>query len=180
MNDTLKTIFTRRSIRRFSDKVISDADVKTILQAGMDGPSCCNSRCWSFVVVRDKEMLNKMADANVEYSEPLRQADMAVLVCGDLSRTTLFPNSREFWVIDGAIAAENQILAAESLGIGSVWLGVWPVKERVANQTALFQLPDHIIPHSIIAYGYPAEGEAPGPRPGRPEWEEDRIHWEKW
>lgn len=180
MNDTLKTILTRRSIRRFADKPIPEAHIKTILQAGMSGPSCVNSRCWSFVVVKDKEKLLQMADANVKYADPLRGAALGILVCGDLSRTAFFAASREFWVIDGAIAAQNMILAAESLGIGSCWLGTWPVEERVNNQAALFGLPEHIVPHSVIAFGYPAEGEAPGPRPGRPEFEEDRVHWEQW
>ena len=180
MNETLKTIMNRKSVRKFADQPICEEDIKTVLKAGMSGPSCVNSRCWSFVVVRDKETLLKMAEANVRYAEPLRGAALGILVCGDLSRTEFFAASREFWVIDGAIAAQNMILAAESLGIGSCWLGTWPVIERVKNQAALFDLPEHIVPHSVIALGYPAQDVAPGPRPGRPEWEDDRVHWEKW
>ena len=180
MNDTLKTIMNRKSVRKFADKSISKEDVQTILKAGMSGPSCVNSRCWSFVVVQDKDKLQKMADANVKYADPLRGANLGILVCGDLSRTEFFANAREFWVIDGAIAAQNMILAAESLGIGSCWLGTWPVEERVNNQTALFGLPEHIVPHSVIAFGYPAEDVPYGPRAGRPEWDGDRVHWEKW
>ena len=180
MNDTLKTIMNRKSVRKFSDKAISQEDIKTILQAGMSGPSCVNSRCWSFVVVRDKGKLLQMADANVRYADPLRDAALGILVCGDLSRTDFFANAREFWAIDGAIAAQNMILAAESLGIGSCWLGTWPVIERVKNQAALFDLPEHIVPHSVIALGYPADDVPPGPRPGRPEWDADRVHWETW
>jgi nitroreductase len=102
------------------------------------------------------------------------------LVCGDLSRTEFFASAREFWAIDGAIAAQNMILAAESLGIGSCWLGTWPVTERVENQAKLFDLPEHIVPHSVIAFGYPAEDVPFGPRPDRPEWDEDRVHFETW
>ena len=180
MNDTLKTIMNRKSVRKFSDKAISEETVKTILTAGMSGPSCVNSRCWSFVVVQDKEKLLRMADANVKYADPLRNATLGILVCGDLSRTEFFASAREFWAIDGAIAAQNMILAAESLGLGSCWLGTWPVKERVDNQRALFDLPEHIVPHSVIAFGWPAEDETPGPRADRPEWDADRVHWEKW
>ena len=180
MNETLKTIMNRKSVRKFSDKAISKEDIQTILKAGMSGPSCVNSRCWSFIVVQDKERLLKMADANVKYADPLRGANLGILVCGDLSRTEFFASAREFWAIDGAIAAQNMILAAESLGIGSCWLGTWPVKERVENQTALFGLPEHIVPHSVIAFGYPAEDVPHGPRAGRPEWDEDRVHFETW
>ena len=137
MNDTIKTIMNRKSVRKFSNKPITEQDVRTILQAGMSGPSCVNSRCWSFVVVQDKELLRKMADANVKYADPLRGATLGILVCGDLSRTEFFASSREFWVIDGAIAAQNMILAAESLGIGSCWLGTWPVIWMVDRYRAL-------------------------------------------
>ena len=180
MNDTLKTIMNRKSVRKFSDRPISEEDIQTILKAGMSGPTCVNSRCWSFIVVRDRETILQMADANVKYADPLRKAVLGILVCGDISRIEFLASAREFWVIDGAIAAQNMILAAESLGIGSCWLGTWPVEERVANQTALFGLPEHIVPHSVIAFGYPADDVPPGPRPDRPEWEEDRVHWEKW
>ena len=180
MNDTLKTIMNRKSVRKFTDKPISEDDIKTILKAGMSGPSCVNSRCWSFIVVQDKEGLLKMADANVKYADPLRKATLGILVCGDLSRTEFFASAREFWAIDGAIAAQNMILAAESLGIGSCWLGTWPVTERVENQAELFDLPEHIVPHSVIAFGYPAEDVPFGPRPDRPEWDEDRVHFETW
>mgnify|MGYP003324832985 CR=1 FL=1 len=58
-------------------------------------------------------------------------------------------------MIDCSIAAQNMTLAAEELGLGSVWLGVWPVEERVKNQAKLFNLPEKIVPHSILVFGYP-------------------------
>lgn len=172
--DTLETIFSRTSIRHFTDQEISDADVHTILRAGMSGPSCVNARDWSFLVVRDPEMLNKMADANGRPAEPLRHAKLGILVCGDLERA--FSGAPDYWVVDGAIAAQNMILAAKSLGIGSVWLGTWPQMNRVKNQQLLFTLPETQIPHSVIAFGYPDDllPEA------KPDYEENRVHFEKW
>ncbi|MCD8068848.1 MAG: nitroreductase family protein, partial [Lachnospiraceae bacterium] len=81
-----------------------------------------------------------------------------------------------YWVIDGAIAGQNKILAAEGLGIGSVWLGTWPQMDRVERQRELFSLPDTVIPHSVIAFGYPAE-EKTGEHP---DYEESQVHFEKW
>lgn len=173
--DTIETIMHRRSVRSYSSREISEGDLHTILEAGMSGPSCTNARDWSFIVVKDKDTLNKMADANGRPAEPLRKASLAILVCGDLDRA--FPRARDYWVIDGAIAAENMTLAAEALGIGSVWLGTWPQMDRVEKQSRLFHLPETIIPHSILAFGYPAEGEASAPRE---KWEADRVHFEKW
>ena len=174
--DTLETIFTRKSVRSYTGRPISDADMHTILEAGMSGPSCVNARDWSFIVVRDQETLNKMADANGRPATPLRTAAAAILICGDLSRA--FPPAQEYWVIDGAIAAQNMTLAAWGLGIGSVWLGTWPQMDRVENQAKLFGLPENMVPHSVLALGYPDEAaNAAAPKEN---WEEDRVHWEKW
>jgi len=172
--DALDAIFSRVSVRQYSDREISDEDLHTILKAGMSGPSCVNSRAWSFVVVRDREMLNKMADANGRPAQPLRGAALGILVCGDLERA--FPKAPEYWVIDGSIAAQNMILAAQALGIGSVWLGTWPQMDRVKAQAALLGLPESQIPHSIIAFGYPAALSDKE----KLLYESDRVHFETW
>jgi len=172
--DAIQNIMQRISVRQYSDREISQEALRTILEAGMAGPSCVNARDWSFVVVRDPEMLNKMADANGRPAEPLRGAKLGILVCGDMERA--FKGAPDYWIVDGSIAAQNMILAANALGIGSVWLGTWPQPGRVKAQAELFDLPETQIPHSIIAFGYPKEE-------GRKEkliWEEDRVHNEKW
>ena len=172
--DTIQAIMNRVSVREYSDQAITDEQVHTILEAGMSGPSCVNARDWSFIVVRDPEMLNRMADANGRPAEPLRHAKLGVLVCGDLERA--FPRAPEYWVVDGAIAAQNMILAAQAMGIGSVWLGTWPQMDRVEKQKQLFGLPETQVPHSIIAFGYP---KAPSEKQ-KLLYEEDRVHFEKW
>lgn len=174
MMDAIHAIKNRVSVRQYSDREISDEDLRSILEAGMSGPSCVNARDWSFLVVRDPEMLNKMADANGRPAGPLRKAKLGILVCGDLGRA--FKGAPDYWVVDGAIAAQNMVLAAQALGIGSVWLGTWPQMERVRAQAELFGLPETQIPHSIIAFGYP---EAASTRE-KPRFEEDRVHYEKW
>ncbi|MCC8150072.1 MAG: nitroreductase family protein [Lachnospiraceae bacterium] len=167
-------VLKRRSIRKYTEQHITEEDLRTILRAGMTGPSCANTRDWSFLVVRGRDTLIKMADANGRPAGPLRSCDVGILILGDLERT--FPPAKDYWVIDGAIAGQNMILAAEGLGIGSVWLGIWPEMDRVENQRKLFSLPETVIPHSIIAFGYPAE-ERSGEHP---DYEESRVHFEKW
>jgi nitroreductase len=174
--DALEAIFQRKSVRQFTDQPISEADLNTILTAGMAGPSCVNARDWSFLVVRDPATLARMAAANGKPAEPLKGAALGILVCGDLERA--FAGAKEYWIIDGAIAAQNMILAAEALGIGSVWLGTWPQMERVESQRALFSLPETVVPHSLIAFGYATPAQAA--LPPKPHWEENRVHWEKW
>lgn len=153
--NTLEAILTRRSTRKFTDKPIEKEKMKQLLEAGMSGPSCVNAKDWSFIVVDEKDKLQAMYKANGAPAKPLLSADCAILVCGDLNRA--FQHAKEYWVIDCSIACENICLAAQELGIGAVWLGTWPQNERVQKQSALFSLPEHIVPHSIIALGYPQE-----------------------
>jgi len=171
--DALENILTRTSVRKYKDEEISDEDIHTILEAGMKGPSCVNARDYAFIVVKDREMLNKMADANGRPAEPLRHAAFGILACGDLSRA--FKPAKDYFTVDVSIAVENMILAAHALGIGSVWLGTWPQMERVEKQRELFNLPEDIIPHSLIAFGIPDEEPSV-----KGFYEEDRVHFEKW
>lgn len=180
--DALEAIYSRKSVRKYTGRRISDQDLNAILLAGMSGPSCVNARDWSFLVVRDKEILSRMAQANGNPAKPLLGADVGILICGDLNRA--FSRAREYWVIDGAIAAQNMTLAAHALGIGSVWLGTWPQMERVQKQSTLFCLPEHIVPHSILALGYPSEeaekSEGSEAEYAESKWEAERVHLEKW
>lgn len=177
--DAIENIMTRRSVRSFLDKPVSEEDLKTILDAGMAGPTCVNARDWSFLVTRDPEILSKMADANGRPADPLRGAALGILILGDLERA--FPPAPDYWIIDGSIAAQNMILAAHALGIGSVWLGTYPQMERVEAQRELFGLPDTVIPHSVIAFGYPGEEKDDGRPPmAKGYYEADRVHMDKW
>lgn len=172
--DAIENILSRRSIRKYQDRPIDGKIIKEILTAAMSGPSCVNARDWSFIVITKKDVLNQMADANGNFAWPLRSCAVAILVCGDLDRS--FPSAKDYWIIDGAIAAQNICLAANAFSIGSVWLGTYPEMDRVKRQAELFSLPEHIIPHSIIALGYPDEVKKV-----RAEiYEEDRVHFEKW
>lgn len=173
--DVIQTILTRRSIRSYEDRPISEGDMRTILTAAMSGPSCADTRDWQFIVVESRETLNRMADANGMYAEPLRKAAAGILICGDLNAA--FPKAKEYWVIDGAIAGQNISLAARALGIGSVWLGTWPQMERVQKLARLFQLPDCVVPHSVIALGYSAQTQDSADKNA---WDESRIHRETW
>lgn len=172
--DAIQAILTRISTRNFSDQPISDEALHTILEAGMAVPTAVNARPWSFLVVRDRDMLNRMADGNGRAAEPLRGAALCILVCGDMERA--FKPAPDYWVIDGTIAAQNMILAAHAMGIGSVWLGTWPQQEKMQAQKQLFDLPDGVVPHSIIAFGYPLEESTKQ----KQLYEDDRVHMEKW
>ncbi len=175
--NSIELIKMRRSIREYSSEHIPDDILHDILDAGMRGPSCTNAKDWCFVVVRDRDSLNKMADANGRPANPLRGADVGILVCGDLNRA--FKGAPDYWIIDASIACQNIVLAATAYGIGSVWLGTYPQMERVNKQRELFNLPDSAVPHSVIALGYPKNPDELklGSRSG---YEESQVHFERW
>ena len=173
--DAINALFTRRSTREFTERPMESETLHQILDAAMSGPCCVNARDWAFVVVTEKAKLQKMAEANGEPARPLKTAAAGILVCGDLERAFRF--AKDYWIVDGAIAAENICLCAHALGIGSVWLGTWPQMDRVQRQRELFDLPDTVIPHSVIALGYPAE-DITTPRKSR--YEKNRVHFNAW
>ncbi len=172
--DTLDAIFTRKSTRRFTEQPVEQAVIHTILQAGMSGPTCVNARDWEFIVVTERRILERMAEANGKPAEPLRRAAFGILLCGSLDRA--FPPAQDYWIIDAAIAGQNMILAAQAQGVGSVWLGTWPQMERVEKLSELFHLPANVMPHSILAFGYPTEKNTAL----RNQYEAEKVHFEKW
>lgn len=173
--DSIQNILTRRSVRSFENRPIAPQELHTILEAAMSGPTCANTRAWQFIVVEDRDTLRKMAQANGRYASMLNEAAAAILICGDLEKA--FPPAKEYWVIDGAIAGQNISLAARALGIGSVWLGTWPQMDRVENQAKLFDLPETVVPHSVIALGYSEDVENVAEKNS---YDPACVHFETW
>jgi len=175
--NVLHALMSRISTRTFGYEQISKEKLEVLLSAAKKGPTAKNQRDWAFIVVKDKRKLIAMAEANGRYAGPLKNAAMAIMVCGDLRRQT---KSRDpYWIVDCSIAAQNIILAATELGIGSVWLGTYPNMERIKNQQELFSLPEEIIPHTIIALGYPDE-EAINKGSYKKLFEPEQVHYEQW
>ncbi|HHY61000.1 MAG TPA: nitroreductase family protein [Clostridia bacterium] len=166
----MDVIFERRSIRRFTAERVSDDQVKKLLQAAMAAPSAGNQQPWEFIVVRDKATFEKIMQVH-PYSSPLREASVAIVVCGDTSRE----RHPGYWVQDCSAATQNMLLEAQYLGLGAVWLGVYPVEERVLGLRNLFKLPPAVIPLCVVAVGYPAEKKGRVDR-----YDEGKVHYEKW
>jgi nitroreductase len=166
--DALEAIYTRRSIRSYTDEPVSDEDLTTILEAGMNAPSANNAQPWHFIIVKDRAKLNSIMEVH-PYSRMLAQAPLAILVCGD----TIISSS--FWAQDCSAATENILLAAKALNLGSVWMGVYPNEQRLASIKALFNIPTHIEPLNVIAIGHPAEDKGRVDR-----YQPIRIHTNSW
>jgi nitroreductase len=168
--DAYECLLTRRSIRSFTDKKVSDDLVQKILTAGMYAPSARNERPWHFIVIRDRNTFEKIMSYH-PYAQMLKSADVLIAVVAE-------PPSEEnkgYCAVDCSAATENILLAAHALGLGSVWLGVYPREERMTKLSEVLNLPENIIPISLVAIGYPAI------QPTQPErFDLSRIHYEKW
>ena len=166
--ELIKTIFARRSIRKYTTKSVSKKDIKVMLEAAMAAPSASNRQPWHFIVVTDRQTLDRLARAH-PYGKMLFEAPLCIAVCGD---ETVSPR---FWVQDCSAASENLLLAAVALGLGAVWLGVHPRKSRVDPIKKVLKIPETIVPLNLIPIGHPAEEKEP-----RTQYNESRVHHEHW
>jgi nitroreductase len=166
--ELIQTIFARRSIRKYTDEAVSEADVETLLEAAMAAPSASNRKPWQFVVVTERQTLDALAEVH-PHGKMLFKATLCIAVCGDL---TTF---ERFWVQDCSAATENLLLAATALGLGAVWLGVYPREDRGAAVRQVLGLPETITPLNLISIGHPAEKKEP-----RTQYDEARVHRERW
>ncbi|MCX6257249.1 MAG: nitroreductase family protein [Bacteroidia bacterium] len=166
----MNPVFSRRSIRKYTDQPLTDEQIRLILDAGMCAPSAGNQQPWHFVVVKDKLMLQKMSEVS-PYADMVSTAPLAIMVCGNLN-SQKYP---DYWMIDCSAATENMLIEIASLGLGAVWIGVYPKQERTGYLKKLFQLPDEIIPLCIVPVGYPAEHKEPADR-----FDPAKVHYEKW
>ena len=170
----LKNILSRKSVRSYTDEPVRRSQLDTLLRAAMAAPTGRDMRPWKFVVIDDKAAMAALADS-LPYAKMLREAQAAVAVCGDLSVTDDKGNPSKNWTFDCSAATENLLLAAEALGLGAVWTGVYPYEERVAAVKSALGLPEEIVPLALVPIGHP-KGD---PQP-KDKFNEDNIHYNGW
>ncbi len=166
----LEAIRTRRSIRLFKKEPIPSDELRVILEAGMYAPSARNQQPWHFIVI-NKQTIKEAIMKVHPYASMLAGAPLAILVCGD----TNLEKSEGYWSIDCSAATQNMLLAAHAAGVGSVWLGVHPRKERKDAIRKICHLPGNIEPFALIALGYPDEKKETPDR-----YKQERIHFNVW
>jgi nitroreductase len=172
MNSKLDFIFNRRSVRKFTAETVSKKDITELLEAAMAAPSACAKDPWRFIVVRNQENLRQIAEI-LPNGKFLAEAPVGIIVCGDINAA--HAGSESYMLQDCSAAIENILLAARALGLGTCWLGVHPRPDRIAGIAKFFELPENIVPVSIIAAGHPEKMPEKHTRfmPGY-------VHWEKW
>ena len=177
----LDVIFSRKSVRSYTDQPVSDEQVETMLRAAMSAPTGMNVQPWRFVVVRGQAVKDKLAGPR---GGMIAQAPVVFVICGE---TTLMrkpqgqPDAEAVavengnWTQDCSAAAENLLLAAEALGLGAVWTAAHPYEARVNPIREALGLPENVTPLCVIPCGYPAGDDQP-----KDKWKPENIHYDKW
>lgn len=166
---TLDTIFSRTSIRAYEQREVEPEKIELLLKAGMAAPSCVNLQPWEFLVLTTPEAREKVV-RGLGGNDFVATAPVVIIPCANLQKT--FEGDTGNWMADLSAVSENILLAARSLGLGSVWVGGWPNEDRIQGLAREFGLPEHIIPVSILPIGYPAEQPVP-----KDKWAPEKVHW---
>lgn len=155
----MSLIQKRRSIRRFLAKPIEDEKIEMLIEAALRAPSSRGVNPWEFIVVKERDLLEKLSSAKTHGSEFLKKAPLGIVICADEDRC-------DVWVEDCSIASTFIFLASESMGLGGCWI---QIRERMHNETTtsevyvseVLDIPSRLKVESIIAVGYPDETKPP-------------------
>lgn len=164
----IEAIKNRHSVRQYTDKKVSREQIEEILKAAMFAPSGNHRRPWEFVVVQDREVLQKLA-ATKQWAHFVARSSVTIVVVGDEKASHL-------WIEDCSIVAEHIWLQATALGLGCCWAhvrGSGGVEDQVKN---ILGIPESLRVLCMMAIGYPAERPEPH---AEGEYEISKIHWEK-
>jgi len=172
----LNIFLRRRSIRKFSSKPVREVDVQKIVEVGQCAPTACNLQTYSVVWVKDVKLREKVLDA-CGVSGSIRNAPVVFVICADVRRLSkvlgylnydhCFKHGYGYSiklmsVMDASFMAENMTMAAECLGLGSVFVGSALANDEVIKT---LKLPKGVLPLTLLCVGYPDEQP-----PTRPRW----------
>ena len=166
----LNNIFSRKSVRSYTDQPVPDEMVETLLRAAMSAPSGMNVQPWHFVVVNTREMLDRLAKEIP--NRMLETAPLAIVVCGETMLGEGRPNNN--WKMDASAATENLLLAAEAMGLGAVWTAA-DYDARADAVIEVLGIPSNVRPLCVVPIGFPAGNDQP-----KDKWKPERIHYNKW
>ncbi|MHB8068633.1 MAG: nitroreductase family protein [Desulfobaccales bacterium] len=170
--DAVTAILTRRSIRDYTPRPVPEETIKLLLTAGMAAPSAFGERSTEFVVVNDPQLIKEIAKVN-PVSVQLKKMTVGIVVCGNQAKEKF--KGQGYWQLDGAVASENILVAANALGLGAVWTAIYPYPDRIPKVQKLLNLPAEVIPLNIIPIGFPAERKITGNR-----FDPARAHTNRW
>ncbi len=163
----LDLIKKRRSIRKYTNEPVSDADVKVLLEAAMAAPSADNIQPWEFVVVREETLRRQLAETH-PWSRMCASAPVVFVICGDERRSG-------HWVEDTSATTENLLLAAAGLDLGAVWVGVYPQSGYEKHVRDVLGIPRQLRVLCLVPVGHPAESKPPHTK-----YNERKVHHDRY
>ncbi len=139
----------RKSIRKFTDETVPEAMIEALLKSAMQAPSARNQQPWEFIVIKNREILNKLSEVSGG-AKPLASASLGILTVmrSDVSAPHMRPQ-------DMGAATQNILLEATNQGLGAVWIGVYPLEDRLKAVKTIVEMKHDLTPFCLIAIGYP-------------------------
>ena len=165
----MSLVMKRKSVREFKDIPVSDNKIKALLKAGMQAPSANNQQPWNFIVINERETLDKLSTMS-KGSWPLETATLAIVPV--IIPTTKSPRMA---VQDISAATQNILLEVVHQDLGAVWIGVTPLEERIALVKETLHIGDEYTPFCIIALGVPTKKSDITER-----YDPSRVHYNEW
>ena len=176
MNEVLTQLYARKSVRAFTDCEISAADKHAILRAATEAPTAGNQQLYTIIDVTDQSLKDKLA-ISCDNQPFIAKAKMVLIFCADCKKwydaflaTECEPRNPEVGdlllaVSDANIAAQNAVTAAESLGIGSCYIG--DIMENCEIHREMLNLPKYVFPAAMLVFGYPTKQQTEREKPKR-------------
>ncbi len=176
MNPILQSLHARKSVRAFEDRPIPEELKQQILEAAVQAPTAGNQQLYTILDITDS-LLKQALSITCDHQPFIAKAPMVLIFCADCKKwldayreagcTPRAPGAGDLLlaVTDAAIAAQNAVVAAESLGIGSCYIG--DVMENCERQRELLHLPDYVFPAAMLVFGWPTRQQRERPKPAR-------------
>jgi len=177
MNGIIQSLFDRKSTRQFEERPISAGDKTLILEAALQAPTAGNQNLYTILDITDPALKGALS-VYCDNQPFIAQAPMALVFLADCRRwydSYCFAGAEArppeegdllLAVADAVIAAQNSVVAAESLGIGSCYIG--DILEREEDVRKALDLDEYVFPAAFVVYGYPSQGQKERQKPGRP------------
>lgn len=176
MNEVLRQLYERKSVRVFTDKEISLEDKDSIIRAATEAPTAGNQQLYTIIDITDQALKEKLA-ISCDNQPFIASAKLVLVFCADCKKwydafldagcSPRLPGVGDLLlaVSDANIAAQNAVTAAESLGIGSCYIG--DIMENCEIQRELLNLPKYVFPAAMLVFGYPTKQQIDRAKPER-------------
>lgn len=176
MNETIRQLMERKSVRAYTEQEITREEKQAILEAAMAAPTAGNQQLYTILDITDAELKKKLS-VTCDNQPFIAQGKMVLIFCADFQKWyDVFleggceprkPGAGDLMlaVSDANIAAQNAVIAAQSLGIGSCYIG--DIMENCETHRQLLKLPPYVFPAAMLVFGYPTEQQTRRPKPAR-------------